>query len=214
MTNFTFIARSSFARTSLVFAALLLSSLALFPAHAEQKAPEVVVKETIDAIVGNIQTNRAVYEKDSGALFTMLEETLVPALHVKRMSKQILGKKVVGASTDAQIDAFAEEFKTLLMKTYSSALLNYTGEQEVVYDEVKYRPSGDIAVVKGKLISPDGQKYNVILSMSNRRDTSWRAYNMEVAGFNVLSTYRSSFEPILDKKGLDGLIADLREKNL
>ena len=179
----------------------------------QQKAPELVVRDTVDAVIENIQTNRAVYEQDINALYAMLDETLVPALHIPRMSKIILGKKVAKSSTEEQKAAFAEEFKTLLMRTYAAALLEFTGEQKVQYGDVRYKPSGDIAVVEGAFIATDGEKYDIILHMSNRDDTQWRAYNMEAVGINVISTYRTTFGPILAKKGIDGLIADLRKKN-
>ena len=222
MTNLRFITRSS------LVGLLLAGSVAVLPAHAEsesvkasaaavqpqeQKAPEQVVKDTVNEVITNIQTHRALYKKDSAALHQMIEDVLVPTLHVKRMAKLILGKRVASQSSDQQIEAFAEEFKNSLIKTYAAALLEYTGKEEVVYDEVKYKPSGDIAMVKGALVTADGQKYNIVLHMSNRNDTSWRAYNLEAAGINVLSTYRSTYSAVLQKKGLDGLIADLKEKN-
>ena len=49
--------------------------------------------------------------------------------------------------------------------------------------------------------------------MSNRRDTSWRAYNMDVAGINFVATYRSTFGDIIANKGVAGLIDELRTKN-
>ena len=226
MTNLTFIPRSSYTAKLFVGTSLLASTFVMLPVHAadistaqgnvqqlEQKAPEILVQETVDKIITNIQENRAVYKKDNDALYQMLDETLVPTLHIPRMAKIILGKKVASTSTEAQKAAFAEEFKTLLMKTYALAMLEFTGEQKVVYEDVKYKPSGDIAIVKGGFISADGQKIDIILHMSNRDDTQWRAYNMEAAGINVLSTYKSAFSSTLKKKGIDGLIADLRKKN-
>lgn len=201
---------------------LLLLGAVSFSVHADQrevavqepqKAPELIVQETVDAVISNIQANRAVYEKDIGELYTMLDETLVPALHIPRMSKIILGKRIARSSTDEQRAAFAEEFKTLLMRTYAAALLEFTGEQKVEYGDVKYKPSGDIAIVKGAFVAADGEKYDIVLHMSNRNDSQWRAFNMEAVGINVISTYRTTFGPVLDKKGIDGLIEDLRKKN-
>ena len=228
MTNFTSISRSAIFKPALI-GLCLACSVSSFSVNAQQtevksvvtevseaekqKLPGNVVKDTVDAVIANIQANRAQYQDDSNALYQMLDDTLVPALHIPRMSKLILGREVSEHSTDQQLTDFAEEFKTLLMRTYAAALLEYTGEQKVVYDDVQYKKSGDIARVKGALISADGQKYDIVLHMSNRDDDQWRAYNMEAAGINVLSTYRSTFGPIIKKKGLEGLIANLREKN-
>lgn len=187
--------------------AVVASSLAV------QKAPQDVVKDTVNAIVTNIQANRGLYEQDTPALYKMVEDTLVPALHISRMSNLILGRDVSRSSSDAQKNAFAEEFKTFLMRSYATALLEYTGNEKVVYDEVKPNDRGDKVLVKATLIASNGQDYPMSLYMSNRKDTQWRAYNVEVAGINFISTYRSTFGSIIAKKGIDGLITDLREKN-
>jgi len=203
-----------FQKTPLMYA-LLLSTLLLgfvAPAHA-MKAPEQVVKETVNGIVNNIQSNRAEYERNTQSLYAMVENTLVPALHVPRMANLILGKKNARVATDAQKKAFADEFKTFLLRSYATALLEYTGSEKVVYQPVNLAPGADKAVVKAELVSSKGNRYPVVLYMSNRKDTKWRAYNMEVAGINFVSTYRATFGGIIARKGIDGLIADLRVKN-
>lgn len=181
-------------------------------AHA-MKAPEQVVKETVDGIVSNIQANRGQYQSNTQALYTMVENTLVPALHVSRMANLILGKKNSRAATPAQKKAFANEFKTFLMRSYATALLEYTGSEKVVYKPVNAVPGADKVTVRAELVSSKGNRYPVVLYMSNRKDTQWRAYNMEVAGINFVSTYRATFGSIIARKGVDGLIADLRAKN-
>lgn len=195
-------------------AMLLVTALVGFAGQAHaMKAPELVVKETVDAIVNNIQTNRAQYQKDTQALYTMVENTLVPAIHVPRMANLILGKKNSRAATAAQKKAFADEFKTFLLRSYATALLEYTGNEKVVYEPVNAAPGADKVTVKAALISSKGNRYPVVLYMSNRKDTKWRAYNMEVAGINFVATYRATFGDIVARRGVDGLIADLRAKN-
>ena len=203
-------------RSIISFLTLLVSVVMAFNAHAQdaaQKAPDLVVKDTITAIVTNIQTNRELYKKDTNALYKMVEDTLVPSLHVKRMAKLILGKKYAKSSSEEQIAEFADEFQTFIMKVFAPALLEYTGDEQITYEPIDLKPGDDRVKVKGNLIAANGQSYPVTLSMSNRKDTQWRAYNIDAAGINFISTYRSTFEPTLKKKGIDGLIADLREKN-
>jgi len=190
--------------------ALFVASISA--AHA-MKAPEQVVRETVDAIVNNIQTNRAEYQADTNALYTMVENTLVPALHVPRMANLILGKKAARAASAEQKNAFADEFKTFLMRSYATALLEYTGSEKVIYQPVETAAGADKVKIRAELIAANGNSYPVILYMSNRKDTQWRAYNMEVAGINFVSTYRATFGDIIARKGVDGLIADLRTKN-
>jgi len=67
--------------------------------------------------------------------------------------------------------------------------------------------------VNAKLVASSGESFPISLFMSNRKDTRWRAYNMEVAGINFVSTYRLTYGGIIKQKGIDGLIADLNSKN-
>lgn len=176
-------------------------------------APDLVVKNTVDKMVENIQANRGLYQKDAKKLYQMVEDVLVPSLHVDRMSNLILGKEASRSASEAQKQAFSNEFKTFLMRSYASALLEYTGKEKVNYEPVELKPGDDKVTVKATLLAGDGQAYPVNLYMSNRRDTQWRAYNMEVAGINFVSTYRATFGEIIKKKGIDGLISELRTKN-
>ena len=191
---------------------LCMMVMAASPAYSMQ-SPDAVVKETVDRMVNNIQTNRVDYQKDNNKLFAMVEEVLVPALHVERMSNLILGRKNSETSTAEQKQAFAEAFKTFIMRSYATALLEYTGKEKVIYDPVVLAPDADKVTIKAKLVASDGQTYPINLYMSNRRDTHWRAYNLEVAGINFVQTYRATFGAIIAEKGVDGLIAELLTKN-
>ena len=198
------------------FISVLFTLVALVLSAAQTVAamtpPEQVVKNTVDAIVTNIQANRDLYKSNNGALYEMVEETLVPAIHVPRMSRLILGSYSKQASPE-QIEAFSKEFQTFLMRSYATALLEYTGNEEVIYLPVERAAGDDKVVVKAELVSASGQSYAINLYMSNRRDTQWRAYNMEVAGINFIGTYRATFKNTLDTKGVQGLIDDLKVKN-
>ena len=90
--------------------------------------------------------------------------------------------------------------------------MSATGKEKVNYKPVKLKPGQDIVKIEAELVSASGEAYPISLYMSNRKDTRWRAFNIEVAGVNFVRNYRSTFQPVLDKKGIDGLIADLRKK--
>ena len=193
---------------------ILLSMLVIAASPAfSMQAPDVVVKDTVDRMVNSIQSNRAAYRADNNKLFAMVEDVLIPALHVERMSNLILGRKYSQSATAEQKQEFAEAFKVFIMRSYATALLEYTGREKVIYDPVVLKPGADKVTIKATLVASDGQNYPINLYMSNRRDTKWRAYNLEVAGINFVQTYRATFEAIIVEKGVAGLIAELRTKN-
>jgi phospholipid transport system substrate-binding protein len=175
-------------------------------------SPDLVVKQTVDSLVQKIQSNRDLYKEDPAALDQMIEETLIPVIHVDRMARLILGKYSRQASAD-EIASFATEFKTFLKRSYGAALLDYTGDEKVSYQQLNAKPGADKVVIRADLISSDGQTYPVKLFMSNRKDDRWRAYNMEVVGINLVSTYRSTFGETAARIGVSGLTEELRKKN-
>ena len=181
---------------------------------AGQKAPELVAKDTITAVIEDIQANKELYQNDSEAMYKMIEEKLIPSIHVTRMAGLIVGRKIREASTEQQIEDFAKEFQTLLIKTNALALLGFIdNETAVSFDEIKLKPGADRVKVNGTMVGAGGNEYQISLHMSNKDDTQWRAYNMIVAGTNIIGINRSTFQPILKKKGIDGLTETLREKN-
>ncbi len=193
---------------------LLVLLFAAISAQAQTLSePEKVVRDTVSAVVENLQTNRELYRRDSEKLYQMIEETLVPALHVPRMAKLILGREASRSATEQQHRDFAAAFQTSLIKTYAPLLLEFAGDDEVVFTPAEIADGADKAIVEAQLVSAAGDSYMLRLFMSNRKDTSWRAYNMEVAGINFISTYRLTYGGIIKQKGVDGLIADLKSKN-
>ena len=101
------------------------------------QAPEVVVKSTVDQIVQNIQTHRAAYHADSSKLYAMVERVLVPTIHVERMANLILGRDNSKLATAEQKSAFAAEFKTFLMRSYATALLEYQAKKKLLMSRLR-----------------------------------------------------------------------------
>lgn len=191
-----------------------LSALMLSSAQAQTLSePEKVVRNTINSVVENIQANRDLYRKDTAKLHQMIEETLMPALHLPRMATLILGKETSRSATAEQKRDFAAAFKTSVIRTYAPLLLDFTGDDKVVFAPAELVDGADKVTVNAQLVAASGDSFPISLFMSNRKDTRWRAYNMEVAGINFVSTYRLTYGGIINQKGIDGLIADLNSKN-
>ncbi len=195
-----------------VLSLALLMSVFTMQSSVAMTPPDQVAKNAVNALVSNIQENRELYKNDTQALYDMVDNTLISAVHVPRMARLILGKYGKTVSPD-RVEAFADEFKQFLLINYASVLLEYTGDEKVNFLPVDLAPGSDRVVVKAELIAGDGTAYAVNLHMSNRRDTSWRAFNLEIGGLEFISTYRDAFKNTLATKGVEGLIADLKAKN-
>ena len=126
------------------------------------------------------------------------------------MSKWVLAKHWRTADKKQKL-AFIRAFRTLMVRTYATALLDYT-EQEIRYvplrDDIG---SGDVTVrteVHQKTGQPIGIKYGLHL-----RKKGWKVYDISVDGISLVANYRTSFNTEIKQKGLDGLIARLETHN-
>ena len=193
-----------------VLTALLLFVSSTLSANAN-KPPEDVVMDTFKQLISNIDANRAAYQANPAALYTMVEQVLTPAIHVESIAGKILGPHIRSA-TPAQKRAFAEEFKKTLLYSYAVLLLEYTGQNLVL------KPSrvigDDRVVVNTELISANGEgSIPIVFFMSNRGEPNWRARNLEGAGINFVTTYRATYSQNIARNGIDAVVAELRAKN-
>ena len=117
---------------------LLLSSSAAWSAAT----PQEVVKATADSVIDHIESNRHILETDPEKIFEMVNELVIPRFDFISMSKWVLGKHWKTAS-ESQRNEFVTQFKSLLIRTYARALLEYSGQQ-IKYFPVKQNPNSNL----------------------------------------------------------------------
>jgi phospholipid transport system substrate-binding protein len=116
-------------------------------------------------------------------------------------------------ATPEQQKRLQEEFKILLIRTYSGAV-SQLNDQTIVVKPLRAAADDKEVVVrteirgKGEPIQLD---YRV--EKSNDAPSGWRIYNLNVVGIWLVENYRSQFAQEINAKGIDGLIASLAERN-
>ena len=111
---------------ALVVTGLSLSLVMTVPAAAGV-APDVLVKETTDKVLSRFTADRAILTDDHAKLYALVDELVLPHFDFERMSALVLGR-YWSQATEAQQQRFVEEFRTLLVRTYATALFEYTGQ--------------------------------------------------------------------------------------
>tara|TARA_B110000003_G_C16324258_1_gene408091 strand:- start:7 stop:588 length:582 start_codon:yes stop_codon:yes gene_type:complete len=179
-------------------------------AQAAVETPDSIIKQTADAVIERIKSQRSVLDADPSKIYAVVDELVIPHYDFVSMSKWVLGKNWKTASEE-QRSNFITQFQTLLVRTYARALLEYSG-QEIKYYPVEINQKSKLALVKTEMTSDGAQPFPVAYRMHQKNET-WKVVDVTVDGVSLVSTYRGSFTTQIKKHGFDALVKELTIKN-
>ena len=186
---------------------LMLVSGALW---AAAKPPQEVIQDTSARMLSALRQNYAALKQDSSQIYGLVDKIVLPNFDFELMSRWVLGRAWQQASPE-QRRRFTDEFRTLLVRTYAKALLEYANE------EVRVLPhpgaaEGNDTTVKTEVRLKAGQPIQINYSMHLGND-AWKVYDVTVDGVSLVTNYRGTFATQIRDSGLDAVIADLRQRN-
>jgi len=179
-------------------------------ARADEKADQMI-RATVDRVIMEITNRRAELEADHGALYALVDTIIVPQIAMDKVARLILGDHWKSAS-DQQRERFSDSFKNLIIRSYATAMFEYTGEQELRYGEVTLRGEGRIAVVPTTLAIPGEAPVPVDYYCLKAPDGGWQIYDVQFDGISLIISYRNQYGEFIANNGLDALISSLEEK--
>jgi len=196
-----------------LFAALLAcASFFLSPgALAQQMAPDALVKSVTDEVLDIIRKDKDIKAGSTRRAIELVEQKVLPHFNFTRMTALAVGKDWRQATPEQQ-KVLTEEFRDLLVRTYSNALIAYKNES-VDYRPFKMQP-GETDVTVRTQIHQAGARQPITLDYSlEKNGSAWKVYDVVVAGVSLVTNYRSSFATEIRNGGIDGLIKTLKAKN-
>jgi phospholipid transport system substrate-binding protein len=173
-------------------------------------SPDALVKTTAEDVLTIIKNDKDIQAGNQTKIFALAEEKILPNFNFDRVSRIVLGKNWNGATKEQQ-DAFQKEFKTLLIRTYASALSKYKN-QTIEYKPLRAQPSDTEVSVKTQINQPGGQPIEVDYSLAKETD-GWKVFDIVIEGVSLVTNYRGQFNNEIRQSGMDGLIQKLVEKN-
>lgn len=190
----------------------LLLVLAVFASGltlaADIVPPDVLVRDTSKDVLEIVKKDKDIKAGDRKKLHDLVETRIVPHFNFTRITRLAVGKNW-RAATPEQQQALVKEFRTLLVRTYSTALTTYKDQTyEVKAADIK----GDDASVKVEINQPGGQLIIIDYSLE-KTPQGWKVYDVVVAGISLVTNYRSTFNNEINRSGIDGLIKTLMDKN-
>lgn len=179
-------------------------------AQADTPSAEEVVKTTSDQVIARLQADREQLNARPELIYDLVNELIIPHFDFHSMSKWVLGRNWRQAS-DEQKEKFTHEFRTLLVRTYAKALLEYS-DNEIKYLPVQVNPESNLVQVKTEVQQSGSTKIPINYSM-HIRDGGWKVVDVAINGISLVSTYRGTFATEIRNSGMDALIAKLVDKN-
>ena len=193
-------------RAVLFLAALLLAGAV----GAQELAPDVLVKNVTTEVVGLITKDKEIRSGNRSRLIEVIEAKVLPHFNFSAMTALALGQNWSKA-TPEQRKRLVEEFRTLLVRTYASALAAYS-EQRFDFRPLRARPTDTDVTVNVRVIQSGAQPVPIDYSME-KTASGWKVYDVMVGGVSLVANYRTEFNSTVREAGIDGLIKNLRAKN-
>lgn len=179
------------------------------PARA-QAAPDEFIRKLSTEVLDKIRADKDIQAGSTRRISDFVDQTIMPHVNFERMTALAVGRGWRQAGPEQQ-RRLMNEFRVLLLRTYSGALSAVRDEQ------VRMKPfRGDVAsgdvIVRSEVVPRRGDPIQLDYRMEKAGE-AWKIYDLNVLGVWLVETYRSQFGQEISARGIDGLIQSLVDKN-
>ena len=188
----------------------LASALAAPCYPAQEVAPDVLLKTVTAEVIALLRQDKEIQAGNPAKVANLVETRILPHFNFEHMT-QIAAARSWPQATPAQQKALTAEFKTLLVRTYSTALSSY--RDQVIEFKPLRAAAGDAEVTVRSVIRQSGMAPLAMDYEMEHLATGWKVYDIKVEGVSLVTTYRETFAGIVRERGMDGLIRSLADKN-
>jgi phospholipid transport system substrate-binding protein len=200
--------------TRKLLAVLAGSSLALFAATAVlaqgAKTPDGLIKEVSTDVLDVLKADKSIRSGDIKKVTALVDQKVLPYVDFERMTASAVGRYWRQATPDQQ-KRLENEFKLLLVRTYSGALSQVSEEQTVELKPMRSSPTDTEVVVRSE-IRGKGDPIQLDYRLEKSGD-SWKIYDVNVLGVWLVENYRNSFAQEIGANGIESLIGKLADRN-
>ena len=184
---------------------------ALFAVSAlAQEAPDAMVKRVSQEVLVIIKSDPKVQAGDQARIREVVETKLLPNFDFERLTALAMGRNWRQATPEQQ-KQLVEQFRTLLVRTYSGALTQYR-DQTMDYKPLRADANATEVTVKTEVIRQGGAPVPIDYAMA-KTPQGWKVYDIIVGGVSLVTNYRDEFNEQIKNGGVDGLIKTLQKKN-
>jgi len=179
------------------------------PALAQEEAPDALVKRISSDVLASVKADPAIQAGDVNRIVALVDAKILPSVNFTRMTSSAVGRFWRQATPEQQ-KQLQDEFKILLVRTYSGAL-GEVKDQTVTFKPMRSKPEDTEVVVRSE-VRGKGDPIQLDYRMEKTAN-GWKIYDINVLGVWLVETYRTQFAQEITAKGIDGLIASLAQRN-
>ncbi len=180
------------------------------PAYAAEEAADVFIKRVSSDILDAIKADKTIRAGDVNKIIVLVDQRVMPHVNFLRMTASAVGPGWRQATPEQQ-KRLQEEFKILLVRTYSGAL-GQVGDQTIAVKPLRAAADDKEVLVRTE-VHGKGDPIQLDYRVEKTTDGAWKVYNMNVMGIWLVENYKTQFAQEINAKGVDGLIASLAERN-
>jgi len=193
---------------AMAFAIAMGSSLA----HASEEAADAFIKRVATETLDLVKADKTLRNGDPSRIMQLVDNKLMPHVNFRRMTALATGPAWRKATPEQQ-KRLQEEFKTLLIRTYSGAL-SQVSDQTVFVKPVRPGQDDKNLVVNTEVRGKgDPIQLDYRLEKTSGEGAGWLIYDLNVMGIWLIENYRTQFTKEVSAGGIDGLINSLAERN-
>ena len=191
-------------------AALVTVGGARAQAQPELQAPDLLVKTVTLEVLDIIQKDKDIQKGDRKKVIALIEAKVLPHFNFQAMTASAVGRNWDKASAEQKARVM-DEFKTLLIRTYSSALAAY-GNQKFDFRPLHSKPTETDVTIHVRVMQSGAQPVTIDYDME-KRPGGWKVWDVRIGGISLVANYRTEFDNLIRESDIEGLIKALRAKN-
>jgi phospholipid transport system substrate-binding protein len=199
-----------FSRRVALFISTSLLLLAAAGVRAEAQAPDALIKQVSTDVIDSIKADKSIKSGDLPKIIALVDAKVMPHVNFQRMTSSAVGRYWRQATPEQQ-KRLQDEFKVLLVRTYSGALAQVK-DQTVSLKPSRGSPDDNEVVVRTEVRGARSDPIQLDYRLE-KTASGWKIYDVNVLGVWLVENYRNSFAQEIGANGIDGLIAKLAEKN-
>jgi len=179
-------------------------------APAALVAPDVLLNTVTSEVIALIRKDTAIQNGNPAKVAELVETRILQHFDFERMTQIVMARNW-RAATPEQQQALTLEFKTLLVRTYSTALSRYR-DQVIDYRPLRAPADAVEVTVRSDVRQAGAERMTIDYDMQKTAG-GWKVFDIKISGVSMVTAYRDTFAGRVRDGGIDGLIKSLTDKN-